>query len=173
MRQTRELVFTSLLVSIALAVSLIENLIPMPFMVPGAKLGLSNIIILVTLVVFDFKRGFQVAILKSMLLMLVTGFGPSFLYSFAGAIFSTCMMGLALKFATKIFSLIGISIIGAVAHNFAQVTVASYILGSVMVYTYFPFLTFIGMLTGYFVGLGAFNVSSHLKKIIQWGLNVR
>lgn len=167
MRQTRELVFTSLLVSIALAVSLIENLIPMPFMVPGAKLGLSNIIILVTLVVFDFKRGFQVAILKSMLLMLVTGFGPSFLYSFAGAIFSTCMMGLALKFATKIFSLIGISIIGAVAHNFAQVTVASYILGSVMVYTYFPFLTFIGMLTGYFVGLGAFNVSSHLKKIIQ------
>ena len=167
MRKTRELVFTSLLVSIALAVSLIENLIPMPFMVPGAKLGLSNIIILVTLVVFDFKRGFQVAILKSMLLMLVTGFGPSFLYSFAGAIFSTCMMGLALKFATKIFSLIGISIIGAVAHNFAQVTVASYILGSVMVYTYFPFLTFIGMLTGYFVGLGAFNVSSHLKKIIQ------
>lgn len=76
------------------------------------------------------------------------------------------MMGLALKYATKAFSMIGVSIIGAVAHNFAQVTVASYVLGSVMVYTYFPFLTFVGMVTGYFVGLGAYNVSSHLRKIL-------
>lgn len=166
MKRTRELVFTALLVSIALAVSLIETMIPMPFMVPGAKLGLSNMIILVTLVVFNFKRGFQVAILKSLLLMFVTGFGPSFLYSFAGAIFSTCMMGLTLRYATRAFSTLGVSIIGAVAHNFAQVTVASYVLGSMMVYTYFPFLTFIGMVTGYFVGLGAYNVSSHLKKIL-------
>lgn len=166
MKRTRELVFTALLVSIALAVSLIETMIPMPFMVPGAKLGLSNMIILVTLVVFNFKRGFQVAILKSLLLMLVTGFGPSFLYSFAGAIFSTCMMGLTLRYATRAFSTLGVSIIGAVAHNFAQVTVASYVLGSMMVYTYFPFLTFIGMVTGYFVGLGAYNVSSHLKNIL-------
>lgn len=166
MKRTRELVFTALLVSIALAVLLIETMIPMPFMVPGAKLGLSNMIILVTLVVFNFKRGFQVAILKSLLLMLVTGFGPSFLYSFAGAIFSTCMMGLTLRYATRAFSTLGVSIIGAVAHNFAQVTVASYVLGSMMVYTYFPFLTFIGMVTGYFVGLGAYNVSSHLKKIL-------
>lgn len=166
MKRTRDLVFTALLVSISLAVSLIETMIPMPFMVPGAKLGLSNMIILVTLVMFNFKRGFQVAVLKSLLLMLVTGFGPSFLYSFAGAIFSTCMMGLALKYATKAFSMIGVSIIGAVAHNFAQVTVASYVLGSVMVYTYFPFLTFVGMVTGYFVGLGAYNVSSHLRKIL-------
>ncbi|MDO5027315.1 MAG: Gx transporter family protein [Tissierellia bacterium] len=166
MKKTRELVFTALLVSIALAVSLIESMIPMPFMVPGAKLGLSNMIILVTLVVFNFKRAFQVALLKSILLMLVTGFGPSFLYSFAGAIFSTCMMGLSLRYATKTFSIIGISIIGAVSHNLAQVSVASFMLGSVMVYTYFPFLTFVGMLTGYFVGLGAYNVSSHLKKIL-------
>lgn len=166
MKKIRELVFTALLVSIALAVSLVENMIPLPFVVPGAKLGLSNMIILVTLLIFGFKRGFQVAVLKSVLLMLVTGFGPSFLYSFTGAMFSTCMMGLALRFAKQAFSTVGVSIIGAVAHNFAQVTVASYVLGSVMVYTYFPFLTFVGMVTGYFVGLGAHNVSSHLKKIL-------
>ncbi|NLW53038.1 MAG: Gx transporter family protein [Tissierellia bacterium] len=166
MDKLRQLVFTSLLVSIALAVSLIEQMIPMPFAIPGAKLGLSNMIILVAMILFGFKRGFQVAILKSVLLMLVTGFGPSFLYSFAGAIFSTCLMGLALRFTTKYFSTIGISIIGAVAHNFAQISVASVMLSSVMVYTYFPVLTMIGMLTGYFVGIGAHNVSSHLKKIL-------
>ncbi len=166
MNRTRELVFTALLVSIALAVSLIESMIPMPFMVPGAKLGLSNMIILVTLLNFSFKRGFQVAVLKSILLMLVTGFGPSFLYSFAGAVFSTCMMGISLKYFSKVFSTIGVSIIGAVAHNFAQITVASFVLGNVMVYTYFPFLTFVGMVTGYFVGLGGHNVSTHLRKIL-------
>lgn len=166
MNRTRELVFTALLVSIALAVSLIESMIPMPFMVPGAKLGLSNMIILVTLLNFSFKRGFQVAVLKSILLMLVTGFGPSFLYSFAGAVFSTCMMGISLKYFSKAFSTIGVSIIGAVAHNFAQITVASFVLGNVMVYTYFPFLTFVGMVTGYFVGLGGHNVSTHLRKIL-------
>lgn len=166
MNRTRELVFTALLVSIALAVSLIESMIPMPFMVPGAKLGLSNMIILVTLLNFSFKRGFQVAVLKSILLMLVTGFGPSFLYSFAGAVFSTCMMGISLKYFSKAFSTIGVSIIGAVAHNFAQITVASFVLGNVMVYTYLPFLTFVGMVTGYFVGLGGHNVSTHLRKIL-------
>lgn len=166
MDDLRKLVYTSLLVSIALAVSLIEQMIPMPFAIPGAKLGLSNMIILVTIILFGFKSGFKVAVLKSILLMLVTGFGPSFLYSFAGAMLSTCMMGLFIRFRPKIFSTIGISIIGAVAHNLAQVTVASYVLGSVMVFTYFPILTGIGMLTGYFVGLGAHNVSSHLAKII-------
>lgn len=166
MDKLRQLVYTSLLVSIALAVSLIEQMIPMPFAVPGAKLGLSNMIILVTLILFGFKRGFQVALLKSVLLMLVTGFGPSFLYSFAGAILSTCMMGLALRFTKKYLSTIGVSIIGAVAHNLAQIAVASYVLGSIMVFTYFPILTVIGMLTGYFVGIGAHNVSSHLKKIL-------
>lgn len=166
MKDLKELVYTALLVAIALAVSLVETMIPLPIMVPGAKLGLSNMIILVTLIIFGFKRGFQVAVLKSILLMLVTGFGPSFLYSFAGAVFATCMMGLALKYTTKYFSIIGVSIIGAVAHNLAQVVVASFVLGNVMVFTYFPFLTFVGMLTGYFVGLGAYNVSEHLKKIL-------
>ena len=166
MKDLREQIFTALLVAIALAVSLIESAIPLPIAVPGAKLGLSNMIILVALIVFGFKRGFQVALLKSVLLMLITGFGPSFIYSFAGALLSSCMMGLALRYANRIFSTIGVSIIGAVFHNLAQVTVASYILGSIMVFTYFPFLTFVAIVTGYFVGLGAFNVSSHLKKIL-------
>ena len=166
MKNLRELVFTALLVAMALGVSLIENMIPLPITVPGAKLGLSNMIILVTLIIFNFKRGFQVALLKSVLLMLVTGFGPSFLYSFAGAILSSITMGLALRYAKKYFSIIGISIIGAVSHNLAQIIVASYVLGSAMVFTYFPFLTFVAIVTGYFVGLGAYQVSSHLKKII-------
>ncbi|MCT1795338.1 Gx transporter family protein [Helcococcus kunzii] len=167
-RELRDLVYTALLVAMALAVSLVERLIPLPFSMPGAKLGLSNMVILVTLMLYGFKRGMVVALLKSILLMLIVGLGPSFIYSFAGALLSTITMWISLKYFNekiKIFSIIGVSIIGAVSHNFAQVTAAAYILKSLMLYTYFPFLTIIAIVTGYFVGLGSYNVASQLKKI--------
>ncbi|MFM1515564.1 Gx transporter family protein [Helcococcus ovis] len=167
-KDIRDMVFTGILIAMALAVSLVERMIPIPFVMPGAKLGLSNIIILVTLMVYGFERGLIVASLKSVLLMIIIGFGPSFIYSFTGAIFSTVMMWIAYRYFNQkimIFSIIGVSIIGAVSHNFAQITAAAYILKSLMIYTYFPFLTIIGIITGYFVGLGSYNVASHLKKI--------
>lgn len=169
-KDVKDLVYTALLVAMALAVSLVERLIPVPFVMPGAKLGLSNMVILVTLILYDFKRGIIVAILKSVLLMLIIGFGPSFIYSFSGAIFSTIMMWIAYKYFSikfDIFSVIGVSIIGAVSHNFAQITAAAYILKSLMLYTYFPFLTLLAIVTGYFVGLGSDNVASHLKKLMK------
>lgn len=169
-KDVKDLVYTALLVAMALAVSLVERLIPVPFVMPGAKLGLSNMVILVTLILYDFKRGIIVAMLKSVLLMLIIGFGPSFIYSFSGAIFSTIMMWIAYKYFSikfDIFSVIGVSIIGAVSHNFAQITAAAYILKSLMLYTYFPFLTLLAIVTGYFVGLGSDNVASHLKKLIK------
>lgn len=167
-REIRDLVFTALLVAMALAVSLVERMIPLPFAMPGAKLGLSNMVVLVTLIIYGFGRGLLVAALKSVLLMLIIGFGPSFIYSFAGAIFSTIMMWISYKYFStklKVFSVIGVSIIGAVSHIFAQVTAAAFILKSLMLYTYFPVLTIISIVTGYFVGLGSWNVASHLKKI--------
>lgn len=169
-KDVKDLVYTALLVAMALAVSLVERLIPVPFVMPGAKLGLSNMVILVTLILYDFKRGIIVAMLKSVLLMLIIGFGPSFIYSFSGAIFSTIMMWIAYKYFSikfDIFSVIGVSIIGAVSHNFAQITAAAYILKSLMLYTYFPFLTLLAIVTGYFVGLGSDNVASHLKKLMK------
>ena len=168
-RDIKQIIYTALLVSMALAVSLIERMIPLPFAMPGAKLGLSNMVILVTLIIYDFKRGLIVASLKSVLLMLIIGFGPSFIYSFTGAIFSTIMMWISFKYFSekyKIFSIIGVSIIGSVSHNFAQLTAATFILKSLMFYTYYlPVLTIIAIFTGYFVGLGSYNVASHLKKM--------
>lgn len=165
MNNLRNLVYTSLLVSMALAVSLIETFIPLPFVVPGFKLGLSNMIIMVTLIIFGFKGAFFVAILKSVLLMLIIGFGPRFIYSLAGAILATLSMGIVYKYLSGIFSVLGVSIIGGVMHNFAQLTVATYLLGSILLYTYLPFLTIVGTITGYFVGLGAHNVALHLRKL--------
>ena len=113
MKKLNKIVFLSIIVSVGLGLSVLESAIPLPIMVPGARLGLSNMVVLVTLVVFGFKEGLVVSALKSIILMLITGSVSSFIYSISGAILSCIAMYLAYKYFHNIFSLIGISIIGA------------------------------------------------------------
>lgn len=157
-------IFLSILVSIGLALSVLESSIPLPIAIPGARLGLSNMVVLITLVVFGFKEGLIVSGLKSIVLMLVTGSISSFIYSFSGAIVSCVLMYLVYNYFSKIFSLIGVSIFGALFHNFAQVTVASIMLSNSRIYTYLPFLMLTSIFTGYFVGLSSTYIIKNLKK---------
>ncbi len=163
MRKLNKIIFLSVLVSVGLALSVLESAIPLPIAFPGAKLGLSNMVVLVTLVVFGFNDGITVAMLKSIVLMLVTGSVSSFIYSFSGAIFSCIIMYIGYRFFSEVFSLIGVSILGALAHNFAQVTVASIIMNNMRIYTYLPFLMLVSLFSGYFVGLTSSFIIKNLK----------
>ena len=69
----RKTVKLGILISFALIISLFENMMPIPIPVPGVKLGLSNIVLLVTLLMFGLKEGFIVAVFKSILMVLVSG----------------------------------------------------------------------------------------------------
>lgn len=164
MRKTNKMIFISLLVSVGLALSVIESAIPLPIALPGAKLGLSNMVVMVTLVVFGFKEGIKVAMLKSTILMLVTGSITSFFYSLSGAILSCVVMYIFYRYFSKIFSLIGVSIAGAASHNFAQVSVAVLILNNTRIYSYLPFLLLTSLFTGYFVGLTSIYIVDNLRK---------
>lgn len=167
MKSIKKMIFLSLLVSVGLALSVIEMSIPLPITVPGAKLGLSNMVVLITLVVFGFKESFIVSTLTSIVLMLVTGSVSSFLYSFSGAVFSSIAMFIAYKYMSKAFSLIGVSILGALAHSFAQVSVASLMLKNARIYSYLPFLMLMSLFTGYFVGLSSKFIIKNLQKNFQ------
>lgn len=164
MKKLNKMLFLSILVSVGLALSVLESAIPLPIAVPGARLGLSNMVVLVTLVVFGFKEGLVVSGLKSIVLMLVTGSVSGFIYSFAGAILSCLAMQIVYKYFSNIFSLIGVSIFGALFHNFAQVSVASLMLNNIKIYTYLPFLMLISIFTGYFVGLASKYIIKNLQK---------
>lgn len=164
MNKLHRMIFISILVAIGLALSVLESAIPLPIAMPGARLGLSNIVVLVSIVVFGFKDGLKVSALKSTVLMLVTGSVSSFIYSIFGAILSCIMMYIAYRYMSKIFSLIGVSIIGAVSHNFAQVSVASFVMNNFRIFSYLPFLMLIGLFTGYFVGLASIYIIKNLKK---------
>ncbi|WP_236785227.1 Gx transporter family protein [Anaerococcus ihuae] len=155
----------ALLLALSLAISLIESAIPMPVPIPGARLGFSNIIILVSIYLYDFKKALCVSILKSFLLVLITGSVMSFFYSFVGAIFSTTAMYFSLKKINDDFSLIGVSEIGAFFHNLGQILVAIFFMQNIKMFYYFPVLVFIGIFTGFFVGLSSNFIVEHLKKI--------
>jgi len=155
-------VFLALLVSIGLAVGYIENMIPVPIPLPGARLGLSNIVVLITIVVFGWKEGFTVALLKSVLLMLVTGNVSSFFYSFAGAFLSAIAMNIS--WYKLNLSIISTSLIGSFFHNLAQVTLGSIIVSNWRLFYYFPFLIILGIFTGLFVGMASKYIIEQLKK---------
>lgn len=163
MKKLNKMIFLSILVSIGLALSVLESAIPLPIAVPGARLGLSNMVVLVTIIIFGFKEGIIVSMLKSMVLVLVTGSISSFIYSFSGAVLSCIVMYLAYKLFSNIFSLMGVSILGALSHVTAQITVASLMMNNLRIYSYLPFLMLTSIFTGYFVGLSSTYIIKNLK----------
>lgn len=167
MKKTNKLIFISLLVAIGLALSVLESSIPLPVAIPGARLGLSNMVILVSLVIFGFKEAFTISALKSILLMLVTGNVSSFLYSITGAVLASITMYLVYRYMSKIFSLIGVSVLGAVAHNVGQVGMASFILGNIRIFSYLPLLILLSLFTGYFVGISSIYITRNLERNIR------
>ena len=171
MKDIRNITNIALLTAMALAISLLEHMIPLPVPIPGAKLGFSNMIILITLYMYGFKSALIVGVLKSFLLMLITGSVSAFFYSIAGAILSSIAMAISLKYLSKIASFIGISEIGAFFHNLGQILVAMVFMGNVKMIIYFPALVIMGVFTSFFVGLSVNYVTSHMKKLNLGDIN--
>ncbi|WP_026475936.1 Gx transporter family protein [Alkaliphilus transvaalensis] len=168
---TKKLTHLAMLTALGLALHVIENFIPNPFMgiAPGAKLGLANIIGLITLVLFGFKYALSVNLLRCFLGGLATGAVSSMMYSMAGAIVSTILMYLVYRYLSKYFSLVGVSVFGALGHNIAQLTVASLLISNPRIFIYLPVLMMASIFTGIFIGLTAnFTISKtgHLNEVI-------
>ncbi len=153
MKSTFKMVYVALLIAIGLVLHIVESYIPIPVALPGAKLGLANIASLLTLALFGPMTAFVVSAIRAILGSLITGGIASMPYSLNGAIMSTLVMWLAIKFLWPRVSLIGVSVLGAAAHNFAQILTASVILQNLALFSYLPVLLLIGTVTGYFIGL--------------------
>ncbi len=166
MNKTQRYIFLSLLTAAALILSIIEGMIPLPYIAPGAKLGLSNIVILTVVVVFGFKDALLVVIIRSTLLMLIATNPITFIYSIASGIVSTIAMSIGCRYLSNIFSLIGISVLGAMAHNATQITVAAILFTTFNLYYYLPILSLVSIFTGCFVGYTSIFVTDNLEKTL-------
>ncbi len=169
MNKVRKMVVLALIISQALVLHLIEGLIPV--VAPGIKLGLANIMTLVTLVFFGFKEALMVVIVRSVLGSLLSGSVTAILYSLAGGILS-CLVMAWLYFKWKAyFSMMGISTAGAIFHNIGQLLVASWVFGTIgILFTYLPVLTVAAVGTGFFVGLTSGYIIKYLQeeKWFKW-----
>lgn len=161
MTKTTKLVYMSLLISQALVLSKIESLIPVPFLMPGAKLGLANIVTMIAIYTLGYKKAFTVLSIRILLSVFFAGSMSKLMYSLGGASFSFIFI---IIFKENI-SIIGISIVGAVFHNIGQILVAILILESSAVIFYMPILILIAIPTGIFIGFCSKYILLYLKKI--------
>lgn len=165
MNKLQRYVFLSLLTAGALILNIIEGMIPLPYIAPGAKLGLSNIVTLSVIVVLGFKDALLVVVIRCILLMLVATNPITFIYSIVSGIVSTIVMSMGLRYLKKL-SLIGVSVLGAMAHNTSQITVAAMLFSTPNIYYYLPILSLISIFTGCFVGYTSIFVTDNLDKTL-------
>lgn len=171
MKKTKKIVLISLLISLGLVLHLVESFFPLNIVIPGAKLGLANIVSIIAIYLFGFSAAFQIIIFRVILGSLLAGtfMTINFYLSFSGAILSFFLMYFAYYFFKDYLSLIGISIIGAVAHNTAQITVAYFIISNIGIFYYLPFLILLALPTGIGVGLVSYFTLKHLPFSITGG----
>ena len=162
--------FTRLTMLLALSVvlNIIESFIPLfNGNIPGLKLGLANIIVLIVLYMFSFKDALYVSLLRIILVgILRTGlFSMTFFFSLGGAILSLCSMFIAKK--TKL-SIIGVSIVGSIFHSIGQILVAILIIKNTYIIYYVPWLLLFSIPTGILVGFTSKTILNNLenRKII-------
>jgi len=141
------------MVSQALILSIIESWIPMPVPIPGVKLGLANIITLVVIVFFGYREALLVVFIRCLLSSMFGGGFVVFLFSISGGILSTIVMSFMYKRLMQTFSIIGVSVAGAVMHNIGQLIAASLIMKELLILTYLPVLLVSGIIMGCFTGL--------------------
>ena len=132
--------------------SYFESLIPPIIPVPGIKIGLPNLIIVFVLYKLGTKYAFIVSVLRVFLVSLLFGSVLTLAYSMAGAVLSLLLMALFKKLS--IFSETGVSIIGGVSHNAAQIIVACIIMETAQIVYYLPALIVSGVITGAVIGIG-------------------
>ena len=162
MKNTKQLAGLGLLLALALIFSYIEYLIPLPIGIPGVKLGLANSLILLLLYRYDLKTAAGISFLRIVLTGFLFGNLAMILYSLAGALCSMAVMWGVKK--TDCFSLIGVSILGGVAHNFGQLFVAVLTLKTIMLSLYFPVLMISGCITGAIIGMIAHELQGRLGR---------
>lgn len=148
---TKKIVFLAVMLSIAIVVSIVESMIPL-FWVPGAKLGLANIVTLVVLYVYGKKDAFILLVLRILLVGLLRGtfLMPGFFLSVSGGLLAYVMMITFMRM--KIFSIIGVSVTGSLGHSLGQILMAVVLLSTPELIYYFPVIFFISIPTGIFTG---------------------
>lgn len=158
----KKIPYYGLFAALAILMGYVEMLIPVPVPIPGVKLGLANVIIVIMMYFMDVKSAFFISLVRVILSGLLFAGFAGLLYSLSGAMFSFLVMALLKK--TDKFSIVGVSIAGGVFHNVGQIIVAALAVENVKMVYYLPFLLVSGVVTGMLIGIVAKTALGYLKR---------
>lgn len=148
-------------VALALIFSYIETLIPFQMGIPGVKLGLANIVIVIALYRMPPGEVVTLSVVRVIMAGFLFGNLMSILYSLAGGLLSLAVMW-GLKHVKEV-SILGVSIAGGVFHNLGQLLAAAVVVETYGVFTYAPVLLVSGLITGLVIGLASSEMLRRIK----------
>lgn len=164
MKKTGKMALCAVLISLALMLNYLERFIPLQLLIPlpGVKLGLANVVTLVALCLLDVKSAFAILVCRCLLGAMFGGGVTGLMFSLTGGILSVCVMALAMR--CTLFSVYGVSILGAAAHNVGQIAAAMVLMQSVHIGIYLAYLLLVALFTGFATASGAQGVVRVLQK---------
>lgn len=183
---TKKIAQLGLFLTLALILAYVESLIPFSFGIPGIKLGLPNLIVVILLcggstwrsnrypndavANATSRNGAKEAILVNILRIVLSGFLFSnlytILYALAGALLSFIAMLIGRRM--RCFSVVGISVLGGVFHNIGQILVAMFVVETVYVGYYVPVLIVAGTVTGAVLGIAAMELIPYVTRFSRY-----
>lgn len=153
---------SALFASLALIFSYIEAILPVAPSIPGIKLGIANLVVIIALYRLDSRYALTINLIR----IFLAGFMFSGLY---GAIYSLC--GCLASFAVMcllkrsgLFSVVGVSMAGGVAHNAGQLAAAAFLVSSTEIFYYLPVLIVSGTVSGILIGFLGHILLEHLPQ---------
>lgn len=157
--------YLGMLSAAAILLGYIESLFPLFAGVPGMKVGLANLAVVMLLYLYSWREALAVSLVRILVIGFLFGNLFSVLFSLAGALFSL----LGMLFAKKILKLscIGVSLVGGVMHNAGQILAAMAVVENVRVGYYFSVLAVTGMVTGILIGLVSADMVRRMAPILK------
>jgi heptaprenyl diphosphate synthase len=163
-RTISHLASIGVLTAAGLILFLFESAIPKPL--PWLKPGLSNLVTLLALYLYDLRTAFVIVLLRVLMGAFILGtlFNPVFLFALSGGLVATGAMGLLFYCPRRVFSILGISIMGAFAHNLVQIVLAAFlVVGRAQVLYLMPIMLLSSLFSGFLVGIFAHFVVQRLQ----------
>jgi len=161
---TQKLVLISVLIAIRIVLNIIERFALGGLTgLPMIRLGLANIVVLMVMYLYQAKDAFLVLIIRIFLVGIFTSlFSPTFFLSLGGGLLAYA--GMWLGKSVRIFSMVGVSILGSFGHALGQILAAIIILSTQELIVYFPWLVVLSLPTGLLTGFIALKMNQIIKE---------
>lgn len=164
----KKLAVASILSALSLIAHVIESLFP-PLFIPGARLGISNVFILLGLILLGKGYSFAILGVKVVLGSLFSGHFDQIIYALPSSVISLSVQILLFIFINKI-SVVAISVVGGTIHITVQNAIFCVLTNTAEYLTYLPYLALTGVIAGLAVGLAVYLIIKFLPEKIFKGI---